>query len=136
MAEVFQYKTSQGGSWADVTAAAWPEMEGSLFLEWPPATELDGEGKPAAAFGRPRIVIRSPQMTGTGMEFWQGLFASDSAESADIWLTVYNPRDPGWEKWKGVLHRPKFSDLAPGAGTGNTVYRNVEIVVTECETTT
>lgn len=135
MAEAFQYKTSSGGTWTDVPVGAWPEDDGALFLEYPKASELDGLGRPCGAYGRPRIVIKSARMTETGMSFWRGLFASAASEYVTIWLKVYSPRSAAWEAWTGVMHRPSFADLAPGSGAANTLYQNVEIIVTECEAT-
>ncbi len=133
MAEAFQYKTSAGAAWADVPVGAWPETDGALFVDHPKAEALDGLGRPCGAYGRPRIVIRSPHMTQTGITFWQGLFASPSDEHVTIWLKAYDPRSGSWSPWSGVLHRPTFDDLAPGAGASNTLYNDVEIIVTECE---
>jgi len=133
VAENFQYKTSSGGTATDVPFAAWPVEGGALWVDYPQATDLDGVGAPCGAFGRPRIIIRSPWMRGDGVTFWNGLFASVTAESATIWLKVWSPRSGAWSWWTGILHRPTFGNVTSGAATTNTIYNDIEIIVTECE---
>jgi len=130
----FQYKTSAEGTAIDVPVEAWPRDDGVLFLEYPKLPELDGVAAPCGGLGKPRIVFRSPEMTGDGMTFWQGLFSTATTESVTIWLKVFNPRGTTntWEWWTGTMHRPKFSDPSPGAGPSDTIFRNVEILVYEC----
>lgn len=133
MAENFQYKTAPGGTAIDVPFAAWPVEGGALWVDYPLVTDLDGLGAPCGAFGRPRIVIRSPWMRGDGITFWHGLFASATAESVPIWLKVWSPRSGSWSWWSGILHRPTFGGVTSGATTTNMIYSDVEIIVTECE---
>lgn len=133
MAENFQYKTSAGGTAADVPFYAWAVEGGASWVDYPQATDLDGMGAPCGAFGRPRIIMRSPWMRGDGVKFWNDLFATSTAESTPIWLKVFSPRGGSWSWWTGILHRPTFGSVTSGAATTNTTYNDVEIIVTECE---
>ena len=132
MTASFQYKTTSGGAATDVPVEAWPRDDGTVFVEYPKATELDGLGAPCAAIGKPRIVFRSSELTGAGIDFWQDLFSTSTAESVTIWLTAFNPRSKAWGWWTGTLLRPKFSDPSPAASLDDTIFRDVEIIVNNC----
>lgn len=126
-----------GGSWTAITdAALWSTYGGTYHVEYPPARDLDGYGRPCGAFGKPRIVIAASWMNGEGMAFWRGLFVSASDQYASLSIEALNPRTGDTEKWAGLLKWPTFASVSWGATAAKTIYRDVRIEVVECEATT
>lgn len=125
-----QYKTTSGGTWTDVPAAA---IEGTYFgmlaVERPAMTNQDGVGAPCAAIGNPRIVIRAGEMTGTGMAHWMGRFTTIETLSVTTWQTAYDPHSATWKGYTGTLFRPTWSAVNIGSTAAKTYYRDVEIII-------
>lgn len=130
-----QYKT--GGSWTaisdDALAGTWG---GTCHVEYPEAVDRDGNGLPCGAVGKPRVVIRTPWMTDTGMGFWRAFFTLSTDTYAAISIEVFDPRTGTDVKLAGYLERPAFASVGRGAAAGSTVYRDVTISIVECAATT
>lgn len=130
----FQYKT--GGSWVDVPDYAHPDDTGAIQVTYPPATERDGVGTPCGAIGLPKIVIRGGMMRGDGWNWWQAFFSSATALSASMTgITAYNPHTGAWAKYTGTLLRPEGT-CRPGSSAGNTLYRDITIIIERIASTT
>lgn len=129
----FRYKTATAGTWEDVPLVAQGDAgtEGGLQLVYPPAPDRDGNGLPCGAVGRPAIVFNAGAMRGDGVQFWQDLFGSETAESVQLWLTVWNPRLSAWERRVGYLVRPTCEGVQPANSPAGTLYSGVTITVVE-----
>ena len=125
----FQYY--DGDSWENVPDAAKPDDErGSIALEYPAGPGRDGAGLPCAAIGQPRIVIKFGSMTGTGMAFWTGLFATATTlYVSSFQCTAFDPRLSEWVACTGTLLRPTYAAVQPADTQSRTWYRDGEIVI-------
>ena len=141
-----QYKMTLSGSWSDVPSYALMGVrDGALDLLYPEATERDGLGRPCGAIGKPTMTIRSPIMTSVGMAFWQGRFSNSAEVSASMWIAGYDIRTgsytgtAAWSSVCGYLARPKYARVTVGgddAAINQTIWRDIEITLYECESTT
>ena len=123
-----------GSSWEAITAAALAgTYGGTLYLAQPQATEVNGLGQPCGAFGLPEIRLSTPWMTGTGMAFWQARLGG--ALYAALAMEVLNPVTAATEKYLGQLEAPTWQSISWGATAAKTIYRGVQIRITNCETT-
>ena len=128
------YKTS--GAWTAIpTAALYSTYAGSYHIEYPPAADMTLAGAPCGAFGKPTIVIRAPWLTDTGMDFWRDLFTTGTQYVA-MSLEVYDARLGAVTRYAGYLMQPRFESVGWGSTASQTMYRNVEIRLTECTETT
>lgn len=122
-----------GGAWADYADGSLSgSYQGGMSLDDPLAAARDGDDAPCGAIGLPEIVINCPWMTGTGMAFWQALFASRAAESVAFDTEVYDTRTGTTTKWSGTLLRPTWQTCSIGSTQAKTVYRGVRIVIENC----
>jgi hypothetical protein len=130
----FQYWT--GAAWANIPDAALGSTHegGTFVLEYPRANERDGDGDPCGAVGNPRIVMRTPRMTGTGMAHWTGQFGAITDEYATYDQEIYNERDASTDKMTGNLLWPRFSRVFVGSTAAKTMFYDVEIVIENCTT--
>lgn len=128
----FQYKS---GSWTDVPSYAHPDDEGTVIVVYPETPERDGQGNPCAGIGLPSIQIQARTMRGDGWGWWQAFFGGATALTAAISLTAWDPRSAAWVKYAGTLLRPTGT-VKPGASAGQTLYRDVSIVVERVTVTT
>jgi hypothetical protein len=131
-----QWKSSVGGTWADVLTAALAGTYagGGPVVVRPEATDRDGLGLPCGAVGTlAKIVIKASQITGTGMAHWMGRFGSTSANYVATWQTAYDPRAGTWGGWTGYLIRPVlgagYQSVSIGSDAAHTMYRGVEITI-------
>lgn len=129
----FQFKS---GTWQDIPDAAHPDETGSIRVMYPPAQDRDGNGVPCGAFGLPRIEIQSGWMTGTGWDWWQDRFSTETAEYVAVYITAYNERRGAWAKYTGNLARPTSEKLTPGPSVARTIYTGVSIIVLDVTETT
>jgi len=128
------YKTT--GSWTAIpTAALAGTYGGSYHIEYPAAEDTTLSGLPCGAFGKPKIIIRSPLISDAGVDFWRDLFAA-GALSASVSLEVWDDRLGAVTRYVGNLLRPKFESVGWGSTAAKTMYRNFEIVLAECVVTT
>lgn len=126
-----------GVAWEAIPASALAgTYGGTCHVEHPEARDVDGNGLPCGAVGRPQVVLTSPWMTDTGMGFWRTKFASASATYAAISVQVWDPRLGAETKYAGKLHWPTWTSVGQGSTAAKTVYRGVRIVIGELETTT
>ena len=126
-----------GASWEAISdAALYGTYGGTYHVEYPAATDVAVDGTPCGAVGKPRIIIQIPWLTDTGFDFWRDRFASTTAPSAALSIEAWDPRTGTVVKWAGILQRPTFDGISVGSSAGQTIYRNVRILVSECETTT
>lgn len=124
----FQYKN--GSTWTDIPDAAKPDNEnGSIVVAHPEPQARDGNGKPCGAIGQPHISIRFSRMLGSGMAFWQGLFANATALSAAVSVTAFDPRSGTWKKYAGTLLRPIAGTVQAKSAGGQTWFREGEIII-------
>lgn len=131
----FQYKN--GSTWTDIPDAAKPDNEGgTITVVYPEPQARDGNGKPCGAVGQPYISVKFSRMLGTGMAFWQGLFASATALSAAVSVTAFDPRSGTWKKYAGTLLRPVSGMIQAKTAGGNTWFREGEIVIDAITETT
>jgi hypothetical protein len=101
--------------------------DGTFYLEYPAATDHTLAGKPCAAFGLPRALIKSNMMTASGMNNWQALFIG-TALYAPLWLDVWNPQTGTTMVASGILQRPSWQRVV-GYGNSARFYEGVEITI-------
>jgi len=129
-----RYKT--GGAWEAVpTAAMYGTHTGSAQVVWPAATGVNGLGEPCAAIGRPEIVIQTAWLQDSGMAFWRAFFGAVTDLDASIEIEIFDPRAGADTMYAGLLHWPTFGSVGRGAGATTTIYRDVRIVISDCEAT-
>ena len=131
----FQYKSSSGGSFADVPLTAYGgTYEGSFEVLYPPTAARDGTGKPCASIGKPKVEMKSVLMSACGLDWWQDFFADDVATSTEFWIKGKNPRTNLWVSYTGWLLRPAWSRVQVGSASVNTLYFDATITVDLCDT--
>lgn len=125
-----QYKTSSGGAWTDISAAAITgTLRGGPVVVWPETTERTISGRPCGATGLPKIVIKSQYMDVTGFKWWSDLVTS--GDSVAFWISAFNPRADAWAQYTGYLCRPRASSIVIG-GTAQ-YYTDVTVEIVECK---
>lgn len=131
------YYNTTTSTWTAIPDAALASTyRGTVHVEYPQATEYDGNGAPCGAIGRPRIIIEAPIMTDTGFDFWRDLFASATSTYATVKLQPFDERTGTEDKFEGYLERPTHGGISRGSTAALTFYRGVRIVVSSCESTT
>lgn len=129
-----QYKS--GGTWFDIPAAALASTYGGTYhVEYPPPTVAAVDGTPCGATGKPRILIVAKQMSDTGMGFWRAFFATTDDVYVAVSIEAWDSRAGALVKWAGKLKWPTFSSVGVGSTAAKTMYRDVQIEISECALT-
>lgn len=132
---LFQYKDS---TWKDIPDYAHPDDDGTVLVVYPEASDMGLDGLPCGMVGLPYIRIAANAMLGTGVDWWNDRFYSQSDEYVAISITAVNPRDSmgTWSKWAGYLLRPVIERAHHGPTSGTSWFEGVTITVVRIVVTT
>ena len=109
----FKIKGHGDGSYETPVTDAKPLIEAPPIIYHPPYTAFTGEGKPAAAIGKPWAEVGRDNCTATGFAWYHARL--DGNAPTLVAVRLYDPRTAAYGSYQAWMHPPTWEGGHPGS---------------------